>query len=73
MSNALYLNPRQAARTEPTPWENEFADVLESAFAAGVRELDPLVAVLNASRVRPRAGGDWTAARFTATVAELGA
>jgi hypothetical protein len=69
----LYLNPRQAAEREPTAWENEFADVLESAFAAGVRELEPLIAELNATRVRPREGGDWTIARFMSTVAELGA
>jgi hypothetical protein len=73
MSAALYLNPKQAALHEPTAWENEFADVLEAAFAAGVRDLGPLVDALNATRVRPRDGGDWTAERFTATVAELGA
>jgi hypothetical protein len=73
MSGALYLNPRQAAQREPTAWENEFADVLEGAFGAGVRELDALIAALNATRVRPREGGEWTPERFTATVAELGA
>ncbi len=69
----LYLDPRQAAGREPTAWENEFADVIEAAFADGVRDLDALVAALSASRVRPREGGAWTAERFTHTVAELGA
>ena len=73
MTSALYLNPRQAALREPTAWENELADVLETAFAAGIRDIEPLIAALNATRVRPREGGAWTAASFTATVAELGA
>jgi hypothetical protein len=73
MSGASFASPRQASDREPTAWENEFADVLESAFSTGVRELEPLVAALNATRVRPREGGDWTSERFTSTVAELGA
>ena len=70
--SGLYLQPRQAAVAEPTAWENEFADVLEATFAGGIVELDALVRALNATRVRPREGGVWTAERFTATVAELG-
>jgi hypothetical protein len=73
MSRALFEQPRQASDREPTAWENEFADALEGAFSAGVCELEPLVAALNATRVRPREGGNWTAERFTRTVAELGA
>jgi len=57
MNGTLYLNPRQASDREPTAWENEFADVIEAAFASGVRELDALVAALALSRVRPREGG----------------
>ncbi len=73
MSGTLYLNPRQAGGHEATAWENEFADVIEAAFASGVRELDGLLLALAASRVRPREGGVWTVERFTNTVAELGA
>jgi hypothetical protein len=73
MTDTLYLNPRQAAGRPPTAWENEFGDVLEAAFASGVRDLDALVAALGASRVRPREGGVWTAESFRRTVAELGA
>ena len=73
MRGTLYLNPRQASSCEATAWENEFADVIEAAFASGVRELDALVAALGASRVRPREGGVWTVERFTSTIAELGA
>ena len=73
MSGTLYLNPRQASSLEPTVWENEFADVIEAAFAGGARELDALVLALGASRVRPREGGAWTLERLTRTLAELGA
>jgi len=73
VSGTLYLNPRQAGGCEATVWENEFADVIETAFASGVRELDGLVLALGASRVRPREGGVWTVERLRSTVAELGA
>lgn len=73
MSAPLYHNPRQVGEREPSAWENEFADVLEDAFAGGVRELEPLIVALNATRVRPREGGEWTIERYSATVAELGA
>ena len=73
MSGTLYLNPRQAGEQAATVWENEFADVIEDAFASGVRELDGLLLALGASRVRPREGGVWTVERFTSTLAELGA
>lgn len=69
----LYHDPRQAATREPTDWENELGDVLEAAFSEGIRDLDPLVARLNASRVRPRDGAPWTAERFTHVIRELGA
>jgi len=73
MNETLYDNPRQASHRDPSAWENEFGDVIEAAFAGGVRELDGLVAALGASRVRPREGGAWTPERLTRTLAELGA
>jgi hypothetical protein len=73
VSEGLYLEPLQAATHPPTAWENELGDALEAAFAGGVRELDDLVAALNASRVRPRDGGRWTAEIYARTIAELGA
>jgi hypothetical protein len=69
----LYQQPRQAASAEPSDWENELGDAIESAFTNGAWELEALVEQLNASRVRPREGGPWTAERFLATVRELGA
>ena len=64
---------RQSTDREPRDWEMSLASAVEAAFAKGHWELDALVAALNASRVRPRTGGDWTADTFEATMRELGA
>lgn len=68
-----YLSPHQSRTHEPSAWELELASALEDAFTKGAYELDALVAALNGSRVRPRDGGQWTAAGFTRTMQELGA
>jgi len=68
-----YLSPHQTRTHEPTDWEVALADAIESAFGRGAHELDALVAALNASRVRPRQGGQWTAENFTTLMRELGA
>jgi len=54
------------------------ADVMESIFAKGAHDLgahdlDALIAGLNASRVRPLHGGQWTPEHFTALMRQLGA
>ncbi len=67
-----HLSPHQSRTNEPTDWELALAAALESAFTKGAHELDGLVAELNASRVRPREGGVWTADVFTSTMRELG-
>ena len=68
-----YLSPHQSRTQPPTAWQQELANAIESVFSKGARELDELVAGLNASRVRPPSGGDWTAENFTAVMHELGA
>jgi hypothetical protein len=68
-----YLKANQTRDHEPTAWQHELAGAIEAAFAQGAYELDALVAGLNASRVRPPAGGDWTADNFQAVIRELGA
>jgi hypothetical protein len=68
-----YLSPHQARRREPTDWEIALAGAIEQAFGQGHHELPALIAALNASRVRPREGGVWTEAGFTALMRELGA
>jgi hypothetical protein len=67
-----YLSPRQSSAAPPTAWEQELANAIESVFSNGARELDELVAGLNASRVRPPEGGDWTAESFAASMRKLG-
>ena len=68
-----YLSPHQT-RTQPlTAWQQELANAIEGVFSKGTRELDELIAGLNASRVRPPSGGVWTKENFTAVMQELGA
>lgn len=68
-----HLEERQSITRLPTEWEGSLADAIEAAFAKGNWELEDLVAALNRSRVRPKAGGQWTAENFQATMQELGA
>lgn len=66
-----YLEPRQAQTRPPTDWENQFADALEAAFAAGIWELEPLAARLNQDGVRTPAGAEWSASLLQAELARL--
>ena len=68
-----YLSAHQSRTHEPTEWETELASAIEEAFTRGHHQLDQLVAALNASRLRPRAGGTWTPEGFTSLMHELGA
>jgi hypothetical protein len=68
-----YLSPHQSRRREPTDWETSLAGAIEQAFGQGHHDLPALVAALNASRVRPRDGGAWTEAGFTALMREMDA
>ncbi len=68
-----YLSPNQSRLHEPTTWQQELANAIEAVFAKGALELDELVAGLNASRVRPPNGGDWTKDNLSAVLRELGA
>jgi hypothetical protein len=68
----LYLEPRQVATAPATAWEDELGDMLEASFAAGVHDLDGIVARLNASRVRSPSGAVWTAEIFQMVLRDLG-
>jgi hypothetical protein len=68
-----YLDPHQTRTQEPTAWQQELANAVESIFAKGAHELDELLAGLNASRVRPPDGSKWTEENFTSLMRELGA
>lgn len=69
---APYMDPHQARRRAPTAYENELADALEAAFGDDVRELDALVARLNADGVRTPDGLEWTSDRFQSVMQRLG-
>jgi hypothetical protein len=62
----LYVNPHIARKREPTAYENQLADAMEQAFAAGAWELDALVAHLNAAGVHDAQQQAWTAQSFQA-------
>ena len=67
----LYHEANQAQQRAPTDYENLLADAIEAAFLAGVWELEPLVARLNAEGVKMADGRDWTVSSFEAEIARL--
>ena len=67
----LYVNPHIARKREPTAYENQLADAMEQAFAAGAWELDALVAHLNAAGVHDSQQVAWNAQSFQAELARL--
>lgn len=69
---APYMNPHQARKQPPTVYENELADALEAAFAAGVWDLEAVVKRLNDDGLRTPEGLEWTADRFQAAMERLG-
>jgi hypothetical protein len=70
---SLYLEAHQTRSAEPTVYEDLLADAIESAYAAGVQDLDGLVARLNLACVPTPNGVDWTAELLKAELARLGA
>lgn len=62
----------QTRAAPPTAAERALAEALRAIFADAVDDLPGIVARLNASGVRPAAGGDWTEAGFVAELARLG-
>jgi hypothetical protein len=68
-----YLRQRQTRGGQPSAWQQELANAIEGIFTRGAKELHEVVAGLNASRVRPPMGGDWTEENFQTVMRELGA
>ena len=62
----------QTRAAPPSEFENRLGDALVACFAAGVDQLDALVARLNEMGVRAPDGTRWTAATFEREMARLG-
>jgi hypothetical protein len=57
----------------PTQFENRLGDALEQVFAKGIEPLSEVVAELNKSASRDRAGNPWTEETFRAEMKRLSA
>lgn len=66
-----HVQPHQARRRAPTDYENLLGDALEAIFAAGIWDVEGVVARLNQDSIRTSTGGEWTVERFQAVMAEL--
>lgn len=72
-NNDRYLEPHQSRTGPPTAFENALGDAIEAAYAAGIHDLDALVAQLEADGPKPPDGGAWTTSQFSELMGELGA
>lgn len=61
----------QTRKAEPTQYQNDLGDALETVFESGATELDDVVAGLNNIGFRTSSGAPWTAERFTAEIHAL--
>lgn len=69
MQNVVWQN--RAA--PPSAYENALGDALERVFEGGATTLDEVVSALNAQNFRTADGHAWTADRYEAELARLGA
>ncbi len=69
--DALYVNPHQARKREPSQYEILLGDAIERAFGQGHWELEPLVAYLNQSGPLAPNGLMWNAESFSAELKRL--
>jgi hypothetical protein len=68
-----YLEPHQARDREPDDYQNLLGDAIERAYAAGIHDLNGLVANLNEAAVPAPNGQRWTAELFQREMKRLGA
>lgn len=71
-SNDRYLEPHQARTRAPTSYEDLLGDAIERAYAAGIQDLEGLVAHLNRSGLASPSGQPWTPESYQAEMAVLG-
>jgi hypothetical protein len=69
---ALYLNPHQARRRQPTQFEDLLGDSIERAYGSGIETLTDLVAHLNRTGPScPVNNGVWTEQNYQEEMARL--
>lgn len=68
-----YLEPHQTRDHEPDAYENLLGDAIERCYAAGIHDLDGLVARLNEACVPTPGGVPWSVELFTSEMKRLGA
>lgn len=68
----LYNETHQSRKAPPTAYENQLGDAIERAFAAGIHDLEGLVAYLNRSGPAAPNGMVWTPEVYEQTMARLG-
>jgi hypothetical protein len=73
MTQTQYLEIHQTRDHEPTDYENLLADAIERIFAAGVQDLDGVVAGLNEQSVPAPRGKLWTKELYLEEMKRLGA
>ena len=70
---ALYNETHQTRTAPPTAYESLLGDAIERAYAAGIHDLDGLVAYLNGSGPSGPNGQPWTPETYSREMARLGA
>jgi hypothetical protein len=69
--DALYVEPHQARKREPTQYETLLGDAMERAFGQGLWELNQLVGYLNQGGPLAPNGQQWTETSFAAELKRL--
>ena len=69
----LYNETHQTRSAPPTAYESLLGDAIERAYAAGIHDLDALVACLNESGPSGPNAEPWTPESFKTEMARLGA
>ena len=69
----LYNETHQNRVTAPTAYESLLGDAIERAYAAGIHDLDGLVAALNSTGPSGPDGSAWTPESYKTAMAQLGA
>ena len=73
LTRTLYNETHQNRTAPPTAYESLLGDSIERAFAAGIHDLEGLVAFLNEGGPAGPNGQPWTTASYQQEMARLGA